>query len=119
MRDYKQFLVWQKGHELTLAIYKNTEGFPKQEQYGLTSQIRRAAYSIPANIAEGAGRISETEFARFLEIALGSANEVSYFFLLAHDLNYFQTSIYHQLSTNIDEIQRMLRAFITKLKAKS
>ncbi len=101
MRDYKQFLVWQKGHKSTLAIYKTTEDFPKQEQYGLINQIRRAAYSIPANISEGSGRTSEAEFARFLEIALGSANEVAYFILLAHDLNYLENPIYNQPSSNI------------------
>lgn len=119
MRDYRQFSVWQKSHELTLEIYKITKSFPGQEQYGLTNQMRRAAYSIPANIAEGASRLSEAEFARFLEIAMGSANEVSYFLLLSYDLNYIETPNYNQLSTNIDEIQRMLRALITKLKAKS
>lgn len=119
MRDYRQFSVWQKSHELTLEIYKITKNFPGQEQYGLTNQMRRAACSIPANIAEGASRLSEAEFTRFLEIAMGSANEVSYFLLLSYDLNYIETPSYNQLSTNIDEIQRMLRALITKLKAKS
>ena len=117
MRDFRKLIVWQKSHQLTLAIYKVTEPFPKHELYGLTSQIRRASASIPANIAEGSGRAGEIEFARFLQISMGSANEVAYFLILAHDLSYINDQTFHQLAEGTDEVQRMLRAFITKLRA--
>ena len=86
MQDFKKLTVWQKAHLLTVAAYKATEAFPKDELYGLTSQIRRACISIPANIAEGCGREGKVEFNRFLQIALGSATELEYHLLLAYDL---------------------------------
>lgn len=78
MRDFRELKVWQKSHQLTLAIYKATVKFPKDEMYGLTSQIRRASASIAANIAEGCGRNGEAELGRFLQIAMGSASELEY-----------------------------------------
>lgn len=119
MRDFKQLVVWQKSHQLALAVYKAAETFPRHELYGLTNQLRRAASSIPANIAEGSGRFTEAEFARFLQIAMGSASEVAYFLILTRDLNYLGDQDFAQLAQNTDEIQHMLRAFITKLKANS
>jgi four helix bundle protein len=92
MRDFKKLVVWEKSHKLTLAAYRATSQFPKEELFGLTSQIRRAAASIPANIAEGCGRNSEKEFIHFLHLATGSGNELEYHFLLARDLGYISDS---------------------------
>ena len=80
--------MWQRGHELVLAVYQVSARFPADERFGVTSQIRRAAVSIPTNIAEGSGRGGDTEFARYLQIALGSASEVEYLLILAKDLSY-------------------------------
>ncbi|RZK12827.1 MAG: four helix bundle protein, partial [Flavobacterium sp.] len=88
MRDFKKYDIWQLSHLLTLEIYKVTSHFPKEEIYGLTSQIRRAATSIPTNISEGCGRNSDKEFNYFLNIALGSANETEYLLILSKDLQY-------------------------------
>lgn len=111
MRDFRKIQVWQKSHELTLRLYKVTLVFPKEELYGLTSQIRRASASIPANIAEGCGRNTQTELARFVHIASGSASEVDYHLLLAHDLGFIEKGIYQELETAISEIKRMLHGF--------
>jgi four helix bundle protein len=78
MRDFREFKVWEKAHSLTLDIYKATATFPRAEMYGLTSQLRRASSSIPANIAEGCGRGGNAELARFLQIGMGSASELEY-----------------------------------------
>lgn len=111
MRDFRKILVWEKSHKLTLQLYKITTSFPKEELYGLTSQIRRAAGSIPANIAEGCGRNTQTELARFIHIASGSASELEYHLILAHDLGYIASSIYPELNESINEIKRMLNGF--------
>jgi four helix bundle protein len=111
MRDFRKIQVWQKSHELTLRLYKVTLVFPKEELYGLTSQIRRASASIPANIAEGCGRNTQTELARFVHTASGSASEVDYHLLLAHDLGFIEKGIYQELETAISEIKRMLHGF--------
>ena len=91
MKDFRQLKVWEKSHQLALAIYKSTKEFPKEEVYGLTSQIRHASMSIPTNIAEGCGRNTDKEFARFLQIAMGSASEAEYQLILARDLNFLPT----------------------------
>jgi len=88
MKDFRKQKVWQKSHRLTLDLYKATMGFPKEELYSLTTQIRRAGSSIPANIAEGCGRDGDAELARFLQIAKGSASELEYHLLLSHDLGF-------------------------------
>jgi four helix bundle protein len=90
MKDFRQLKVWEKSHQLALSVYKATKKFPKEELYGLTSQIRRASMSIPTNIAEGCGRNTDKEFARFLQIAMGSASETEYQLILARDLEFFQ-----------------------------
>ncbi len=87
MQDYRKLEVWQKAHQMTLFVYKVTQSFPTNEQYNLTSQMRRSAYSIPMNIAEGCGKASNPDFARYLDISLGSASELDYQVLLAYDLN--------------------------------
>jgi four helix bundle protein len=117
MRDFRQLKVWEKAHGLSLAIYKATATFPQQEQFGLTSQMRRAAVSIPANIAEGCGRSGEAELARFLRIALGSASELEYHIILSTDLCYLNKSVGQQLSKQATEVKRMLTSLIQKLTA--
>ncbi len=119
MKDFRKQLVWQKSHRLTLDIYQATKGFPKEEMYGLTSQIRRAGLSIPANIAEGCGREGEAELARFLIIAMGSASELEYHLLLARDLGFLPPDEYTQLHKEATEVKRMLTTFIKKLRADS
>jgi four helix bundle protein len=104
---------------LTLKVYNATKSFPWEEIFGLTSQLRRACASIPANIAEGCGRSGDVELARFLVIASGSASEVEYHLLLAHDLGYLKDAEYQRLDEEINELKRMLTAFINKLKANS
>jgi four helix bundle protein len=111
MRDFKKIQVWEKAHKLTLQLYKITTSFPKEELYGLTSQIRRAASSIPANIAEGAGRDTQTELARFIHIASGSASELEYHLILARDLGYIDIKIHTEPDLSINEIKRMLHGF--------
>jgi four helix bundle protein len=109
--------VWEKGHQLTLAVYRATATFPRDEVYGLTSQIRRASASIPANIAEGCGRSGNMEFARFLHIAMGSASELEYHLLLAHDLAFLNNGDYERFASEVVEVKRMLTSLIQKLKA--
>ncbi len=116
MRDFKTLKVWQKAHRLTLAVYRETKGFPKDELYALTGQIRRASVSVPSNIAEGCGRGSDAEMARFFQIAMGSASEVEYQLLLARDLGFIASPIYVQLENDVTEIKRMLTGFIKKLR---
>lgn len=116
MRDFKSLLVWQKAHTLTLAVYQATQSMPKEELYGLTSQIRRASASIPTNLAEGCGRQSDSELHRFAHIAMGSASELEYELLLAHDLDYLEEPLYRTLNEQLVEVKRMLNGFIMKLK---
>jgi four helix bundle protein len=117
MRDFLELKVWGKAHPLVLAIYKISAGFPQKEIYTLTSQIRRAAISIASNIAEGCGRSTETEFARFLQIAMGSASEVEYQVLLARDLGSLNSLEFEKLDSNVPEVKRMLTGLIRKLSA--
>jgi four helix bundle protein len=119
VRSFKDLKVWQKGHELTLSIYRATKSFPRDEMYGITSQLRRAAASIPANIAEGCVRGSGADFRRFLQVALGSASELEYHILLSHELGYFDKSQHESLSSKATELKRMLTSFIQKLAAES
>lgn len=117
MRDFQNLKVWQKAHRLVLLLYKITSSFPLEELYGLTSQIRRSGASIPANIAEGCGRSSTTEFAHILHIAMGSASELQYHLLLARDLQLLKSSDHQQSEQEVIEIKRMLTSLIRKLKA--
>lgn len=117
MRDFRQLKVWNKAHELTIAVYRATRSFPKEELYGLTSQIRRSCESIPANIAEGCGRTDGAELARFLNIAMGSASELEYHLLLSHDLDLLEATKYKQLAAGVVEVKRMLTSFVQKLNA--
>jgi four helix bundle protein len=115
MEDFKNLRVWEKAYELTLSVYKKSRDFPKDEMYGLTSQLRRATSSIGANIAEGCGRRSDPEMRRFLQIARGSANEVEYHLLLARDLQFLSADDFNDLEAEVLEIQRMLASFVQRL----
>jgi four helix bundle protein len=116
MQDFRKLSVWRKSHLLTLDTYKFTQNFPKNEMYGLTSQIRRASASIPANIAEGCCRGTDPEFKHFLLIALGSASELEYHFLLAKDLGYLTQEDHTKLDGEVNEAKRMLITLIGKIK---
>ena len=117
MQDFKKLKVWEKGHQLTLSVYRATVKFPKEELYGLTSQLRRASASIPANIAEGCGRGGKAELARYLQVAMGSASEVEYHLLLARDLGLIDSPQYNELETIVTEVKRMLTSFIAKVRS--
>ena len=116
MKDFKDLRVWAKAHSLTIDIYRATREFPKEELFGLTSQMRRCASSIGANIAEGSGRKSDGELTRFLHIARGSAAELEYHLLLAHDLSLLPDSKHHLLAKQTDEVQRMLTSLIQQVQ---
>lgn len=117
MRDFRKLKVWEKSHHLALAVYKITVAFPKEELYGLTSQIRRAASSVPANIAEGCGRNGKSDFMRFCHIAMGSASELEYHLLLAQDLGLLSNLDHKKLAGQVAEVKQMLTAFVRKLNA--
>jgi four helix bundle protein len=119
VKDFHQLKVWQKAHEMTLAVYQVTATFPREELYRLTSQLRRCSSSIPANLAEGCGRNSDAEFARFCSIAMGSASELEYHLLLAKDLKLIKPQDHAELSQRAIELKRMLTALVRKLKAES
>jgi len=117
LKDFRKLNVWEKAHLLVLSIYKETKKFPKDELYGITSQIRRSAVSIPTNIAEGCGRGSDADFARFLQISMGSACEVEYLLLLTYKFQYLDNKSYTLLMDEIVNVKRMLTSLINKIKA--
>ncbi len=117
MRDFRQIQVWDKAHRLALETYKATAAFPREELYGITSQLRRASASIPANIAEGFDREGNGELAKFLQIGMGSAYEVEYHAILAKDLGFISEDSYDLLSARIIEVKRMLAALLVKVRA--
>ncbi|MFH1859981.1 MAG: four helix bundle protein [bacterium] len=119
MRSFRDLRVWDKSHKWVLAVYRATIMFPQQEQYGLTSQLRRAASSVPTNIAEGCGRSGQREFSHFLQIAMGSASESEYLLCLAHDLGYIESELNKELTAQVIEIKCMLTGLIQKLTAES
>ncbi|HEY4661424.1 MAG TPA: four helix bundle protein [Terriglobales bacterium] len=112
MQSFRNLKVWEKAHAVTIEIYTASRSFPKEELYGLTSQMRRASASIGANVAEGSRRKGDTEFGRFLQIAIGSASELEYHLLLARDLRILEATDYERLSTGVVEVKRMLAALI-------
>jgi len=116
-KDFRSLKIWEKSHQLALDIYKTTANFPREEVYGMVSQMRRSAVSIPTNIAEGCGRSGDKDFARYLQIAFGSASELEYQILLAHDLKYMEGQDYDRLTGNVIEIKRMLYSFLRRLNA--
>ena len=121
MRPHERLEVWQTAVDFVVTVYKETEGFPKEGRFGLTSQIRRAAVSVAANIAEGAGRDSPKEFGHFLSNAQGSVSELATELLIAHRLMFLKTDVYERLSATLDSIGRMIvglsRHLRTKVKA--
>jgi four helix bundle protein len=116
MKDFRNLKVWEKAHWLTLAVYKTTGGFPRQELFGLTSQMRRCSASIGANIAEGCGKRGNNEFQRFLQIASGSACELDYHFLLARDLGFLEEMDYRRLAGELSQLRKMLTALLQKVQ---
>lgn len=119
MRNFEELEVWRVSHDLTLAVYAATVRFPDHERYGLVSQLRRAMVSIEANIAEGAGKKTDIDFARFLQMAFGSANEVGCELLIAKDLHYLADADYEDLKTKLSSIKKMLARFIQYLEGKT
>jgi four helix bundle protein len=117
VQDFKKLAVWVKSHELTLCVYELTARFPREELYALTSQIKRSASSIPANIAEGCGRDGPAELRRFLQIAVGSASETEYHLLLARDLHFVSVADYERLLDSTLEIKRIRSGLIRRLNA--
>jgi four helix bundle protein len=117
VKDFHELKVWQKAHQLTLAIYQITANFPRAELYGLTSQLRRSSASIPANLAEGCGRNGAAEFSRFCSIAMGSASELEYHLLLARDLKLIDPADHERLSQRAVEVKRMLAGLQQTLKS--
>jgi four helix bundle protein len=116
MEDFKDLVVWTKAHQLTLRVYLMTRTFPKEEMYGLTGQLRRAAASIGANIAEGCGQRLDAEMKRFLQIARGSASELEYHLLLAKDLQFLAAGEFQDLDDKVKEVQRMLASLVQRLQ---
>jgi four helix bundle protein len=116
MKNFRDLQVWQKAHQLTLLAYSVTRNFPREEVYGLTSQIRRCAASVAANIAEGCGKRGNAEFQRFLGISTGSASEFEYHFLLAHDLKLLVGSDYEKLNDAVVELKRRLASLVRKVE---
>src|SRR2546430_1915778 len=112
MQSFRDLKVWRKGHHLTLEVYKVTALFPKDELYGITSQLRRACSSIPTNIAEGCGRGGDGDFGRFIHIAMGSASETEYLLLLARELNFLSIPDYERLQGDVTEVKRMIASLI-------
>jgi four helix bundle protein len=119
VRDFRELKVWEKAHRLVVDVYRLTGAFPAEERFGLVAQLRRSAASVPANIAEGCGRGSERELARFLSIAAGSASEAEYHLLLAYDLGYLAEGNHRELDQRTNEVKRMLNSFIQTLTVKS
>lgn len=117
MQNYKDLKVWEKAHLFTVKVYEETKSFPKEELYSLTNQLRRAAASIPANIAEGCGKNGKPEFAHYLNISLGSSNESEYLLLLSKDLKYLSEEKFEILHLLVNEIKGMLISLIRKVRA--
>jgi four helix bundle protein len=116
MKNYEELEVWHKAHALTVQLYRETESFPRSEMFGLTSQIRRAAGSIGANLAEGCGRWSEVELARYVQIAMGSASELQNHLRLAKDMGFLDESNYGPLVTTLTSVRQMLTALLQTLR---
>ncbi len=111
-KTFQDLIVWQKAHQFVLSIYRFTESFPKNEIYGLTAQLRRAAISIPANIAEGFKKKTKGDKARFMNIAQGSLEESRYYLILAKDLGYGDTL---ELTSQLEEVSKMLEAYFSSI----
>jgi four helix bundle protein len=115
MKDFRTLQVWEKAHHLTLDVYTVTRSFPREELYGLTSQMRRCSASIGANIAEGCGKRGNNEFQRYLQIASGSASELDYHFLLARDLSFLPHADYARIEKDLSTLRKMLTSLLQKV----
>ena len=116
MRNYRELEVWEKSHKLTVDLYRLSRAFPKEELYGLTSQLRRAAVSIGANLAEGCGRRTGAELARFVRIAMGSASELDYHLLLCRELELITIAEYERQSKELIRVRKMLCGLLTSIE---
>lgn len=116
MQSFRNLKVWEKAHTLTLNVYASTKSFPREELYGMTSQMRRASASVRMNIAEGSCRKGDAEMGRFVQMAMGSASELEYQMLLARDLHYLDGSAHRQLDDQVVEVKRMLASLLRTLK---
>jgi four helix bundle protein len=117
MRNYRDLQVWSKAHSLTLDLYRVSRGFPREEVYGVTGQLRRASASIGANLAEGCGRRTSNELARFVRIAMGSASELDYHLLLCRDLGFMEGNDFERASAQLTEVRKMLTSFLGSVEA--
>lgn len=117
LRDYKDLIAWQKSYQMCRTVYQITENFPRKEQFGLTSQIRRSALSVPSNIAEGYTRHSTQDYIRFLYIAYSSLAELETQLMLSKDLNYIDQTVYAKIESLTREVQRIMMALIKSLKS--
>jgi len=115
---WKQLKVWQEAHELTLEVYKLTASFPNSEDYGLSSQLKRAAYSVPANIVEGQSRSTTKDYIKFLYNSRGSLEEIRYFLILSMDLGFINSKIYKTFEQKCEYISKLLNGLIKSLKPK-
>ncbi len=115
MKSFRDLEVWSKAHEVTLSVYQITANYPKDELYGLTSQMRRCSASVAANIAEGCGRSGNGDFHRFLQIAMGSASELEYHLLLSRDLGFLKNQDFQHLTTETQRVKKMLASLIRKV----
>jgi four helix bundle protein len=115
MKDFRELQVWGKSHQLVLDVYRETRSFPKEEIYRITSQMRRAAYSTPSNIAEGCGKRTDADFGQFLQNGMGSANELDYFLLLSRDLQLLAPDVYDRMLPQVMEVKRMLASLLRKV----
>jgi four helix bundle protein len=117
VQRFTELKVWQRGHSLVLAVYRMTTGFPQNERYGLTSQLRRAALSVPTNIAEGSKRLTSQEYCRFLNIAEASLAETEYLSIVSRDLGYITPIMASKSFAEVSELSRMLRGLRTKVES--
>jgi four helix bundle protein len=119
MKDFRDLKVWERAHQLVVRVYDLTRPFPKEELYGLTSQLRRAPSSVPANIAEGCGRGTDVDFARFLQIAMGSASGTDYRLLLCRELGHLTEAQHGPLLASVTEAKRMLAGLVARVRIES
>ncbi len=117
MKDFRSLKVWESAYQLSLDVYRVSVAFPADERFGLTSQLRRSVVSIPSNIAEGCGRGTDSDFTRFVQIAMGSASEVECQLMLARDLGFVPAEASDPLIANVQEIKRMISGLIKRLNA--
>jgi len=116
-RDFQKIQAWERGHQMTLDVYRMTRHYPREELFGLASQMRRAAASIPTNIAEGCGRRSEADLARFMDMSRGSTSELTYQMLLSRDLDYLAHDEAEKMMNELDEIGRMITSYSRQLRS--